>query len=506
MPMVRANRLDGRCVLTGALLVLSVLFLCCDVNGDDWFMIDHGRDIIENGFYRSTDFLSIHDWLPFMHQKWAMCLLVYGAYSWAGVWGMRALMIVLIMGLVLALYMLVNRLYPDGRWHNSVYIFAFIVLGCHRYLISLRPHIFSAGMIAVELYVLERYTRGYIKHGRLYGTLFIASLVTMWLHSTMWYACLIPVLPYLCENRFVSRYVRFIDGDAGMPVRVRAACVAALLAGGVLNPEGVGIFRYLAVTVTAGSGADYPWIGELRPMPVLLYYNELGIMGWMWLGGLAAPCVMALIRGRIRQRDAYLLAGSVLMPMVSFRLLFYSYVILVFVAASLGHDAGDKDNTIRDAAGLIGLSVCGMLLLFGFARNYGAYVDYDMRHAAISSIVDFIKSDSDDASVLFLDPSMASYAEHLGVRCFLDCRAELFSASDVNGHSPAGDISDLIYGTWRGNALDISGVQEFVDYYGLDYFVVYDRNGPYGTEYINMLVEIGERVPDLDGGYALYRL
>ena len=51
---------------------------------DDLFMCRHWEDILNGNLFRKTDFMTVHDSMPFLHQKWAMCFLTYLIYTTGG--------------------------------------------------------------------------------------------------------------------------------------------------------------------------------------------------------------------------------------------------------------------------------------------------------------------------------------------------------------------------------------------------------------------------------------
>lgn len=63
--------------ITFTLLIIAPLaFVHPKIDGDAFFMISHGRYIVENGF-PTKEILTVHSDYDFIVQKWASCLLFY---------------------------------------------------------------------------------------------------------------------------------------------------------------------------------------------------------------------------------------------------------------------------------------------------------------------------------------------------------------------------------------------------------------------------------------------
>lgn len=494
------------------LVVLFSLFWHGCTNYDVFFMYRHGADLLAGNWDRSSDFLSMHGWLPFMHQKWAMCLVTYWIYDTFGMMGINVAGAACFTVTGLLAFFVCEDLYPGGEYRNVLQPVVLMALLCNDFLFSFRPHVIAGWALLLELWALERHAAGRIRTGPFLLAMAAASAVTMWFHGTMWYLCFIPLLPYLFEFRFLGRLPFGLSAEPVRKLPLLLAVPAIVLAG-VLNPYGIGQIRYLLLTMSSLDSSKFWYMSEIKPFAYVLEYVD-GIHVCVWLVWMLFSGIL-LLRSR-RVRGIFFWIGSALMMAVAMRLTFQA-LLFTWFAASRDLTLRRVDRDGAPAAGLESWAVlavavaclAGQFLAMQFRYGpdgtpvFGAWRSTDMLFEEYARISDAMVLDSGkpDPTFLSIDTNLAAYVESRGPRAFIDTRCELYAEPDGNGVSVLDSLSFLKEPDDPDGAAPIlDRVSALLDYYDVQYVVVYSF---YRNDFSDALVSRCDVVYD-DGVYAIY--
>lgn len=488
------RRPGRRVLLCIGLVLLAALTHRGQTNLDVYFMARQGKDLLDGNWYRTTDFISMHDWLPFTHQKWAMCVLSYFAMDNFGVAGSQVGAVVLLALTGLAALYVANDLWPrrSGKW-EAFPALALVAVTCSEFLTSFRPHCVAGILLLFELWALERHASGRMRPAALCGILSLCSFLIMWFHSTMWAMCLVPLLPYLCEfgvlaritkGSIVSEPCRKAPLLAAIPCMVLAAC---------LNPMGPGEFRYMLLCAEALDPSVlwhvievqpfFPYAGSLKPVFVFTW------ICWMVLSG------SVLFRKGRREREVFFWLGSAVMMLHAVRLTYQAMLFTWFAAAKYlwREDVPEDPDLARVARfekaalyAAVAAAIVGQSLLSQPFYNEDIVTEWDRDRFMIEScaeVYDAIAADGGEGASVFGETmELDVFLGDMGLKPFMDCRAELYTVPDENGLS----ILDALYMVgqedvqWDGKPLDEDGALSFLSYYGIDYVVAFTEEGTYG--------------------------
>lgn len=506
----------GTAACVASIFAMS-LFWRGRTNFDVFFMYRHGADLLAGNWDRSVDFLSAAEGLPFMHQKWAMCILVNRVIDWFGMaginWGGTAFFLVTgLLGFFIA-----EDLWPGKRHRKLLAAAVLMAAMCNNFVFSFRPHVVAGWGLMLELWALERYAQGRLTPGWMWAAFSASSVVTMWFHSTMWTMCFVPLLPYLCELRCLSR-VPFVSDDAGRfrkwPILAGAAFIAAA---GCLNPAGPGQLSYLLLSATGLDSDLYWYVNELQPIWYAASVVKPAFMAaWILLAAVSARFAF---RGG-RPRDMYLWLGSVLMVCIAMRMAFQSLLFMWFAAARFFElEPVDPDDAAsRGLKSWTALVLCVVLMALELASMSGLISPDETDHmlgaweadaalrASFDETADFLIGDGGYGSKLFvLETDAGSYMNYRGLRALMDNRCELYSQPDATGGSVIGTVNGIVVdGEWDGRPFDADGLDEFLRLYGIEYVLLGSDFDYGGHVFVTTVMGSLEKIWS-NGTYDVYR-
>ena len=116
-------------------------------NPDIYFMLNHGKYIIENGFPTIEPF-TIHENLTFQIEKWLTCISLYYIYHYTGLLGLNIIRFIL---LVLTIYIIyiINNYVGKNTYFNLINIGLYLLL-----FNDIRPQLISNILLLLEFYFL----------------------------------------------------------------------------------------------------------------------------------------------------------------------------------------------------------------------------------------------------------------------------------------------------------------------------------------------------------------
>lgn len=446
---------------------------------DTLWMYAHGKDMIEHGLVRNTDIFSIHDSFSFLYQKWLMCLLTYIIVNQFGWTGLTIATNCILLALLLSMHLLVVKFDRKHLLLNAIMIaICGLELGCYNQL-QFRPHMIACLIFVYMFFNLEKYARGESVNGVVFHIKFvISSIILMWFHSTMWILYVIVFLPYVCNFKFVARFLSNINvyvKEKHYEIKPLCIIMIEMFAAGILNPYGLKQYKYMMTCITA-VGSKYSLVEELQPIP--LYSASLLIL----------YCGIALFMfEHINQRlnepiylpSLYLVIGSVIMPFVSYRLVVYSclFVSIAFIfQLSYIHN-----HHLHFTRALWVVIIFACFLVCGNAYNgkkiscliYETPEDgipVDALSTAIDNIYD---RTGGNARIFSTTPHIGSYAIYKGLKPYHDCRQEVYDVNINKAYDVLEEELDIHQnGMFRGKSLNDGGLIAIQNEYHFDYYVL----------------------------------
>lgn len=428
------------------LFILSAvlpLFLWDQLQGvDNLYMYSHAKDMLQNGLVRDTDIFSMHEGFSFSYQKWAACLLTYAVVHNFGWHGLTIATYVLV-------FMLLSALFLFGVFHNKQHmLFNTVLIMTAAFLMEangtlrFRPHVFAGIILIYLMYLLESYTQNKIKSDwKFYLKCILASIVLMWFHSTMWIVYVVVFLPYICNFDF-PQFKRF--KCCGRSYRMTPLWIAMVLmfAAGIFNPNGIRQYAYM-YSCLAATGSSYSHVDELQPIPFVVYEPVLlvGILLLLLIFYNVYKCEEIYIP------SIYFIAGSLIMPLISWRLVFYSAIFMA--AAGMMQAAKFKNKNMNLQLFILPLSTASLVFVIIFAgfvslmqrtsvpkeALYCGTLEYE-----VNTAIDLLSTRDEGATVFNTTAHVGSYCIYKGFRPYTDCRAEVY---DININHSKDVLSEL---------------------------------------------------------------
>ena len=445
---------------------------------DDTFMYLHFKDILAGNLFRKTDFLTLHENLPFLHQKWAMCGLTYILYEWFGFlgWHIGSFVFNLLSYFVLA--KIIYKLNPKFLFAN---IYIFIVALTNNYGDSpLRPQLFSIMFIMIEIYCLELFTEGKLKRTNLWIILFFISIGTMWFHSTMWPLCVITIMPYLVP--VFGKWFKKPDHS------IKDVWIGFLIlfAASLLQPNGLSQYKYMYICCTYRSSAYKGILTELKHFTFTDSKSLLFLLPLFMFLLIYVSCT----KHKEKKLWHILLAGGyVVVAMDSIRMVSYASVVMAIVSASVIRDS--EESSVRFVFSNFDIlatkkkivSFCAILSIVLISVIVSAIpllkiynFEYNRQSASLYFFntgwpEGFDVADLKDKRV-WTDFQYSTWLEYDGAIPYIDARAELYDAN-----SGEKDIYNEWYHTLR--TVATGSVEETAkefrylqDKYDFDYYII----------------------------------
>lgn len=405
-----------------ALLVQRVL------NNDIWFLLASGRYVLSHGF-PVTEPLTMHEGLNFVMQQWLSAVIFQTAFaSWgeAGLFAVVSLMYALI---ILAIFLLAMRV-SGNSFFLSYLVTTASALWAYLFMTT-RPYVFSALVFVLEMYLVETAMRTGKKG--LLAFLPLLSVLLVNLHAAMWPMFLVLLLPYLAES--LVQVVKLKSGSA------RSFDLALILAGllsvasALVNPYGWKAMTYLFRSYGYPEISKY--ISEMLPLNIneaagKIYFSAIALV-WL-LYGLAGLKT-------VRLRYLFLLTGLSYLCVSSLRngLLFsvLGFFSLAETWASWQPHLPTRLMTIPDVAArpffsrrlLRGMIAALLILLLVMSLHLlTRKVKPEVPgYTQLFAVLDQVKADAETRPlVLYTGYNNGGHAEFIGLKPYLDPRAEVF--------------------------------------------------------------------------------
>lgn len=369
------------------LLMVGLLFLSHSLDNDIYFLLNHGRYVVEQGI-PTTEPFTIHEGFSFLMQQWLAAVIFWEIYTLAGATGLVAITYVIGAALIASLYYL-YRLMAEGN-ARVAYLLAsaagFIV--CLLFICT-RPQIFSTLLLVWEVIILELMVRR--GRYRLVLALPVLSVLLVNLHAAMWQMMLVLLLPYVAEIVYDSYRARRLVSRRLLGALAIGAVLISIA--GLANPYGVDAMTYVWRSYGYSSIAHI--VGEMHPLSFGLWLNK--IICLICVGTLLAYC-----RYGTQVRYLLLTLGIMYLAATAVRSVF---LLLTIGIAPLAYSL--RAVRWQVSAGRPGALLQALLLL-----NGGALLVYIYRHGLDVSLVESLPPGALVAIVLVALYLSASYLYH----------------------------------------------------------------------------------------------
>ena len=492
---VRSSLLNSKFwffVVCAVILVSNASAICVSINPDVWFSIRQGEDMLQNGLVTYYDNLSIHDGLPFTNQRIFVCFLAYYVNMFFGQAGIFVVNIFLNSAFWILMYALLWRADPsESKMHSS--LFSIILFFALYHFSAYRASVFFAFLLVALWYITEKFIRNEFKSVWIYyGLCFVIGIAGIWIQSSTCFLFFIVLMPYLFDFRFL--HIGIFKGDKNFYNNAKIwGAVIFLFLGTLLNPYGIDIYDYVyrCLTVTVHCPSVATMSGEMRAqfatMPNCFCY---------------LLCILNIyfmyVYNRVNLRACYYVAGSLLMSLMAYRLI---YIAVIFLSFSLyitlrGGVVLKKDSLFEFVSGRkIVLLYLGTFVINAVLGVFGAMMNFpEAGHCGIDKI--FENNESKQLRI-FTDFDDGSYVLYKGGRSYVDNRMEFFD-DDFYGYDKDLIIEFLLLqkkGCYKDFSYDKDGnnfLTAFQTDYNFDYYVFTKRNDSGDDDYADMIAVLDD--------------
>ena len=338
-------------------ILLSACIACWQVsfrlleNVDTYFIMNIGRYILENGFPHVDPF-TIHENFKLVAQQWLSGIFFWKFYQLFGVGGLRLADIILASALVLTYWRLCLFVSGGNKFLSLALGFVFPTITAS--WIVPRPHIISALLLLVEIFLLEKFTR--TKNFKFLLPLLLLSTLLANFHAAVWLMSLVVCLPFFFVKDI--RHIKFL-----------LAAMVGIFLFGLINPYGLDaltyVFRSYGVeSINQGVREMMtPTAHDLRGK--LFYLSE-------------AFLIFSLAKFKVPWRYIFLSGGITFMAIMHGRNLILFYFLATFPLAYAWRNFPPEKFSGKDNRGIL-------MLLFFLSLTINTVVTLTMLKAGIGN-------------------------------------------------------------------------------------------------------------------------
>lgn len=423
--------------------ILFSLFMDFSREPDTWFLLSHGRYIINNGI-PYTEILSMHSDFSFIMQQWLSATMFYTIYKVFGEFGLY-IFYLLMNGIITYLIYKLCMIISDKKVYASTLVSVISILMLQLNYIEVRPQIFSYVILLILMIILQIFYKN--PSSKYIYFLPVVPLMLINFHAAFFPMFIIICMPYIAEY--------FIKKDKRFKKLLGLMLVGVILA--LINPYGIRAITYGLSSYGVGNTSEFiiEMMGfDLTNKTILMECLEfLGIF-------LLANTIMifSLKKDKINIHVILFIYGFFFMGLLGMKnVSFYYLFALPFISKFINIKDGKDEMIPYKTYALLGIII---LCLFG----YNIYnKEYELK-SGIEDVVNYLDKNATKDITLYTDYHTGSYVEFDGYKPYIDSRAEVY----LKKNNKKKDILNEYYKLLIGE-LDM---QKFIDNYKFDYLIV----------------------------------
>lgn len=302
---------DAASLVRAGLLIFLLLALCITYADPDlWGHVRFGRDIAAAHGVPRDDPYSFTSDVPWINHEWLAELIMYGSYAAAGPRGLVGLKALLVVGMLGLIAWSVRRDQAPPMVRDV--LIGVAAFGIFPRFMAVRPQIFSVALFTLVLVLLREADRG--RRGSL---LLLPAVMASWcnLHGG-----------WIVGLAVIEIWIALDALEGGGPWRARGRVLGigvATVAATLVNPYGVGLWRFLWKTVglTRPDIQDWQPLSSLPILPLLPWYVALavGLAAVVWAGlppkrsYQVVLALLAFVSFRVVRNDVFFILAVVLL-------------------------------------------------------------------------------------------------------------------------------------------------------------------------------------------------
>ena len=210
------------------------IFMCCicnvDKENDIWFLLNHGKYILNHGFPHLEPFTMHHNF-SFVMQQWLSSVIFYISHEVLGQYG---ILLVILMANILILYSLYKlcMIISENKFRLSIIISCITDVLLLIFMVP-RPWIFTMLNLILVLYIMELFYK--TNNKKVLYFLPLISLLQINIQSSMWFMLFVFMLPYIVDL-FLKERKRL----SSFPI-----IIVLMFICGFINPYGIDNILYI---------------------------------------------------------------------------------------------------------------------------------------------------------------------------------------------------------------------------------------------------------------------
>lgn len=429
---------------------ICFFFIDYTEESDIWFLLSHGRYVLNNGFPH-IDILSMHTGLNFVMQQWLSSVIFYIIYNYLGKIAFYVFIFVLNLIMTFLMYKLC-LIVSNNKKFASCFMSVITMVLLQRSFIVPRPQMFTYIILLVLLIMLELFSS---KRKKYIYCLPILSILLINFHGAMWPILFIFCMPYVAELILKK------DKDVFKLLSIMLLSVLV----GLINPYGIETLLYSLksygleyIRLVVGEMRSFNLLGE----PFVIYWSGFIVLVFF-------ICNLLILKysnkKNIRVAHLLLFYGTFFMSLSSVR------NISLFIIGTLPFlvkyfQFKDINKFELNKGWIINYIIIFIIFIavFIFALNDNRHI---FEHVVNDAVV-YLNNHEENKNVkIYTEYHFGSTFEYYGYKPYLDTRAEVF-IKKMNKKE------DILEEYIRFNT-DISFRDEFIKKYDFDYYVLLDE-------------------------------
>ena len=418
---------------------------------DIWFIINNGRYILNHGFF-TIDPFTMHEGLHVVVQQWLPDIIFYKSYDIMGSTGIYVVTQILNIYIIFITYKLL-MLVTDKKRSLSV-IFTIIISYLYAFMfLYARPQMFSTSILITELYFLEKYFK--TNNWKNLISLPILSILLINMHASMWLMLFCFWLPFFLDT-FNFKLGRLESKKKDRKYLFIFAIIAALC--GFINPYGIKAMSY--VLTSYGIPEINNFVAEMKIPDI---HTLSGFITYMELA-IVIIYYVVFNKNRIQLRYFFLLIGTLFLSISASRGILFFIISSIYPIAVIYKDKF-RNNENVDNKGIKMFIIFIILLIIIPSTIIIKNKSYVMDNIIGNGIDYIVKNEDDIKDLKIYCRYECNYAEWVGLKTYIDTRAEVF----LKKNNKKADIFVELYDLQSG----MIDYKKFLDKYDFDYLVVY---------------------------------
>ena len=421
-------------------------------DNDIWFLVNTGRYILNNGF-PTIDQFTIHEGFNLVIQQWIPDVIFYFIYDNFGKIGLYILTNLVNIYIVFITYKLL-MLVTDNKRNLSVFFTVIITTLISFSFIVARPQIFSISFLLTELYLLENYVKN--KNNKILWLLPIVSILMINFHASMWLLLFCFIVPFLF-NVFQFKLGKIVS-DGGNKKDLIIVSIIMLLCG-FINPYGIDAMGY--VITSWGVPVIDQFVTEMMAPDI---HTIRGIGSFIIIFSVYLVYIL-FHKKNINIRHFLLLIGTTYLALSSYRGIVFFMIATIYPLAYYFKDKFyyvKEPNKVNKYKLLFVIAILVFIIIPNICiiKN-----DYIIINSSMKDGIDKIVETEDISNVrLYCNYGECNYAEYLGIKVYIDSRAEIF----LKDNNKKEDVLTELY-LLQNNAIYY---KDFLDKYSFTHLLV----------------------------------